>query len=103
MLPYLAQGAAMAIEDAWVLADALSTDAEVPHALNRYQAARDRRARRVQTTAARNGRLYHADSRGPRLVRDTMLRVLGSVGGSAFLARFDWLYDLDVTAPARSA
>jgi salicylate hydroxylase len=102
-LPYLAQGAAMAIEDAWVLADALATDVEVPHALNRYQAARDTRARRVQATAARNGRLYHADSRGPRYVRDTMLRVLGSIGGSAFLARFDWLYNLDVTAPARAA
>jgi salicylate hydroxylase len=103
MLPYLAQGAAMAIEDAWVLADELSTDAEVPHALNRYQAARDRRARRVQTTAARNGRFYHANSRGPRYVRDTTLRVLGSIGGSVFLARFDWLYNLDVTEPARSA
>ena len=103
MLPYLAQGAAMAIEDAWILADELSTDAEVPHALNRYQAARDRRARRVQTTAARNGRFYHANSRGPRYVRDTTLRVLGSIGGSAFLARFDWLYNLDVTEPARSA
>jgi salicylate hydroxylase len=99
MLPYLAQGAAMAIEDAWELAAALSTDAEVPHALSRYQAARDRRARRVQSTAARNGRVYHADSRGPRYVRDTTLRVLGSIGGSAFLARFDWLYDFDVTAP----
>jgi 2-polyprenyl-6-methoxyphenol hydroxylase-like FAD-dependent oxidoreductase len=81
MLPYLAQGAAMAIEDAWILADELSTDAEMPHALNRYQAARDRRARRVQTTAARNGRCYHANSRGPRFVRDTTLRVLGSIGG----------------------
>ena len=102
MLPYLAQGAAMAIEDAWVLADELSTDAEVQHALSRYQAARDRRARRVQTTAARNGRFYHANSRGPRYVRDTTLRVLGSIGGSAVLARFDWLYNLDVTAPPRS-
>ena len=80
----------------------LATDVEVPHALNRYQVARDGRARRVQATAARNGLLYQADSRSPRYVRDTMLRVLGSIGGSAFLARFDWLYNFDVTASARS-
>jgi salicylate hydroxylase len=103
MLPYLAQGAAMAIEDAWVLADALSTDAEVPHALNRYQAARDQRVRRTQAAAARNGRLYHADSPGPRFARDATLRVLGLIGGSTFLAGVDWLYNFDVTEPARSA
>jgi salicylate hydroxylase len=103
MLPYLAQGAAMAIEDAWVLADELSTDAEATHALNRYQAARDRRARRVQATAARNGRLYHADSRGPRYLRDATLRLLGFTGASRFLAGFDWLCNVDVTVPMRSA
>jgi 2-polyprenyl-6-methoxyphenol hydroxylase-like FAD-dependent oxidoreductase len=48
---------------------------------------RRRRARRVQATAARNGRFYHADSPGPRFVRDTTMRVLRLIGGSTFLAR----------------
>ena len=61
MLPYLAQGAAMGIEDADVLATML---ARYPHnvqfALREYARTRWERVRRVQARAKRNGNIFHA-------------------------------------------
>ncbi len=61
MLPYLAQGAAMGIEDADVLAMVL---ARYPHnvqfALREYARLRWERVRRVQARARRNGKIFHA-------------------------------------------
>ncbi|MEJ8849062.1 FAD-dependent monooxygenase [Variovorax rhizosphaerae] len=78
MLPYLAQGAGMAIEDAVALAEALgNTDAAgLPQAFARYADARWQRNARVQARAQRNGAIFHAT--GPvRLGRDVAMRVLG--------------------------
>jgi salicylate hydroxylase len=73
MLPYLAQGAGMAIEDAAVLARVLAhgglfSDASssadpatlVPDVLRRYARQRWQRNARVQATAIRNGKIFHA-------------------------------------------
>ena len=59
MLPFLAQGAAMAIEDAAVLAACLSDSATVPEALDRYEALRRPRTSRVQADSRRNAKLFH--------------------------------------------
>lgn len=93
MLPFVAQGAAMAIEDAAVLADRLSkalTDpAGVPAALQHYAAARQARVAKVQRTARRTGEIYHL--RGAMaLARDTFIKLSG---GQRLLARQDWIYD----------
>ncbi len=88
MLPYLAQGAGMAIEDATALADALGDGgpAELPEALGRYAAARWQRNAQVQVRARRNGDIFHAS--GPvRLGRDLALRAFG-----ASLLDQPWLY-----------
>ena len=88
MLPYLAQGAGMAIEDAVALADALRSagpDA-VPEALRRYAEARWQRNARVQARARRNAQIFHAA--GPlRVARDVAMRTLG-----ARLLDQPWLY-----------
>jgi salicylate hydroxylase len=79
MLPYLAQGAGMAIEDAIALADALAEagPADVSDAFARYAAARWQRNAHVQSRARRNGTIFHA--LGPmRLARDLAMRTLGS-------------------------
>jgi salicylate hydroxylase len=61
-LPYLAQGAAMAIEDAAVLARALRQTEDVTEALDLYQRNRvDRTARIVEQSTA-NRRLFHLPS-----------------------------------------
>jgi salicylate hydroxylase len=88
MLPFLAQGAAQAIEDAGALADALSAAGDIPTALLAYQTARHARASRVQRASRRQGELYHLS--GPAaLARDLAFR---AIGGRGLLARQDWLY-----------
>ena len=61
-LPYLAQGAAMAIEDGAVLARALLQAATVPEALGLYQRNRIERTARVVRESTENRRLYHLGS-----------------------------------------
>ena len=60
MLPYLAQGAAMALEDAQVLAQCWQP-ADPAAALRHYAALREGRCARVVRTAARNARIFHAN------------------------------------------
>lgn len=95
MLPFMAQGAAMAIEDAWVLAASLQ-DAPIPEALERYQAARLPRTARVQAVAQRNARLYHVPTAPLRRLRGLGLGTAQHLPGG-LLGRFDWLYGADVT------
>jgi len=59
MLPFLAQGAAMAIEDAYVLAAMLARYSDTATALQNYQAQRLPRTRKIQAMARANARLYH--------------------------------------------
>ena len=58
-LPFLAQGACMAIEDGAVLARALEGAGSVPEALQLYQRARVERCARVVTESREHGGLYH--------------------------------------------
>jgi salicylate hydroxylase len=88
MLPYLAQGAGMAIEDANELAAQLlgATSANAPEHLQQFANARWQRNARVQDRAVRNGRIFHAT--GPvRVGRDMGLRLMG-----ARLMDVPWLY-----------
>ncbi|MDM0012696.1 FAD-dependent monooxygenase [Variovorax sp. J22P168] len=89
MLPYLAQGAGMAIEDAVALAEALDGGdaAAVPAAWARFAELRWQRNAQVQARARRNGEIFHAT--GPlRWGRDAALRLLG-----ARLLDVPWLYE----------
>jgi salicylate hydroxylase len=89
-LPYLAQGAAMAIEDAAVIAGCLAQQPDDPtEALQTYGAARWARARKVQRLAARNGARYHLTG-VQAMVRDLTMHALG---GARLLHHYDWLYD----------
>ena len=86
MLPYLAQGAGMAIEDAAELGRQLLPKMEVHQALRAFAERRWRRNARVQSRAFRNGQVFHAS--GPlRAGRDLGLRLLGSK-----LMDISWLY-----------
>jgi salicylate hydroxylase len=89
MLPFLAQGAAMAIEDAAVLADCMAKMPGDPQAaMGLYERARRTRTARVQRESRKNARLYQL--RGPiGLLRNIALRALG---GKRLLSRYDWIY-----------
>ncbi|MGH6726069.1 MAG: FAD-dependent monooxygenase [Pseudolabrys sp.] len=89
-LPFLAQGAGMAIEDAAVLADMLGRYRDdPPDALRGYEGARRHRTTRAQFMSRRQGRIYGLT--GPEaLMRNLTMRVLG---GERLRARNDWLYN----------
>ena len=89
-LPFLAQGAAMAIEDAAVLADCLASSPDQPAAaFGAYEGKRRPRTQRVTVESRFNGTVYHL--RGPAaLVRNL---ALGTLSGERLLRRYDWLYD----------
>lgn len=96
-LPFLAQGANLALEDAWVLADRLDHTPDRAAALAAYKAARAPRAARVVDAATRSARAYHLS--GPlRSLAHTGLRLGGMVAPGLALSRFDWIYGHDVTA-----
>src|SRR5262249_52443398 len=59
MLPFLAQGGAMAIEDAAVLARCLARDEDIARAFRAYERARRHRVARAQREARRNSWGYH--------------------------------------------
>jgi salicylate hydroxylase len=89
MLPYLAQGAAQAIEDAAALERALSGSHDIAAAFAAYENARRARASRVQAASRRQGDIYHM--REPAaLARDIVMRLLGP---RRMWARQDWIYD----------
>ena len=58
-LPFMAQGAAMAIEDGAVLTACLSSSADAATALQRYEALRRQRTAGVQIGSRRNARVFH--------------------------------------------
>lgn len=97
--PFLAQGAAMALEDAVVLARALS--AHGPDAgLDAYAAARAPRARRLQRAALQAGRRYHSRSLAERWIKGAALATLSSLAPERAAALNDWIYRYDPTACA---
>jgi salicylate hydroxylase len=92
MLPFLAQGANMALEDAWVLGVSLKNDK-----IETYQRLRAPRVAKVVKTTQGNAQRYHL-RRGPvRLVVHTGLKILSTFAPKLMLKPFDWLYRHDVT------
>ena len=88
MLPFLAQGAGMAIEDAAVLAAMLAEYATIRPPRCALRGARWHRAYRAQQAARRKGRVYRMS--GPEaFVRNLVMRAMG---GEKLLSRYDWLY-----------
>jgi salicylate hydroxylase len=105
MLPFQAQGAAMGIEDAAILAPLLMTEPRAELAFERFVAFRRPRIDRVAQVSARNGTAFHLGWPLSR-ARDTVLRLDGPEG---HLKRLAWLYgydaapDIDLKVPPRPA
>lgn len=90
-LPYLAQGAAMALEDAVTLARCTMRGDTVAEAFVTYENLRKPRTSRIAAASLSLSRAYHA--RGPlRLARNAVLRMTDP---DKFLDRMAWIYDFD--------
>jgi 2-polyprenyl-6-methoxyphenol hydroxylase-like FAD-dependent oxidoreductase len=89
MLPFLAQGAGMAIEDAAVLAWCLREYLDDPaDALRAYEGARRLRTARAQKASHKQGRLYGRS--GPEaLIRNLGMKIMG---GDRLRTHYDWIY-----------
>ncbi len=96
MLPFLAQGAASAIEDAISLSRYLRNADNIPARLRSYEKERAQRTDQLQAAAIRTGRAYHA--RGfARLARNF---VLHSLGGRRLIDSHGWIYQHEEKMPA---
>jgi salicylate hydroxylase len=93
-LQYLAQGAIMAIEDGWVLAEHLARHRDRDAALAAYEAVRVPHCRRVQTTARAWGELWHLDGE-PRRRRNAFMRARDTYDYSFT----DWVYGPTALTP----
>lgn len=100
-LPFMAQGAVMAIEDGWILAACLGAGdlaaKDLGPALDRFQTLRQPRCTRIVKAANGNARNYHL--KGPtRAVAHAGLRAVSKLAPGRMIERFAWLYDYDPTA-----
>ncbi len=98
-LPFMAQGANMALEDAFVLARCLADDPDTTAALARYQTLRRPRVMRIVQAAEDNAKNYHIAPGPYRFAAHTALRAAARFAPHAVTRRFDWIYKFDPTAP----
>jgi len=99
MLPYLAQGAAQAIEDGYVLADLLAARSDPVAALAAYEAARLPRTARIQRHARERGKINNTTSAFARFKRDLGYRLKRLIKPNEHTYKIEWIYGHDVTAP----
>ncbi len=95
MLPFMAQGAAMALEDAAVLARCLRGRDPVPEALLAYESARFDRVTRVQAQSRSNGLLFHKRTELGRLFSWAPIAAVAWFAPGFAAAQLDWLYGYD--------
>ena len=96
-LPFLAQGANMAIEDGMVLARCLEAY-PVGEALHRYEAARLDRTSRIVRGSLENVSRYHNPQLGDPV--QAKLFMDREFAPRAMGARYDWLYEYDALSVA---
>jgi len=96
-LPFMAQGANMALEDAWVLGASLAAADNIDAGLKHYQQQRYERTVRVVRAANGNAWKYHL--RAPlSWPAHQLLKLGGRLTPQRMVRQFDWIYRHDVTA-----
>ncbi len=99
MLPFMAQGAVMAIEDAAVLAGLIAANPSSPSsALQAYEAARLPRTARMQAVGRRNARIFHAGGAFGRHFIQTPLRIAAGIAPALVSSQQDWIYNYDANS-----
>lgn len=99
MLPFMAQGAAQAIEDGMTLATCLSKHDDIPEALARYQALRLPRTAHIQSLATANKIRFHLPDGPEQLARDAKMAAGGTDWSTATIG---WLYGYDAAVAAET-
>jgi salicylate hydroxylase len=99
MLPFLAQGAVMALEDAVTLARCVKERPDdLAEAFAQYSARRTRRTAMVQKAAWANAARFHYRGSLKRTIAYGALALASRLSPAAVAARMDWLYGFDPAA-----
>lgn len=98
MLPFLSQGAAMAIEDAYVLGRVLGQGMAPVAALKKYELLRLPRTSKVQLESRKRGETYHVASPAKRLYRDAIYRIKQIIDPHSGGIQASWVYSYDAIA-----
>ncbi|MEM9138049.1 MAG: FAD-dependent monooxygenase [Cyanobacteria bacterium P01_F01_bin.42] len=97
MLPFQAQGAAMSIEDAYILAQCLQgQSSDIQSAFQQYEKLRFQRATRMQKTSRKNADVFHASGL-KAIARDSIFQILGLIAPRLMNLKSAWIYDYDAT------
>ena len=97
MLPFMAQGAAMAVEDAWVLAEELAQSDSVSKSFKGYELRRKPRATMVQSASRANMKTFHKSTTLAQIMTYGPMWLAGSYAPTIIRRRFDKFYAHDVT------
>ena len=96
MVPFLGQGANMAIEDAWVLAEELDGSIDMEDGFKKYQSRRYKRIKKVSLASSSNGDIYHAVGVKANII-DLGMKASYKFKPSFIQSKYDWLYGVDVS------
>ena len=96
MLPFMAQGANMALEDAFCLAQCLSDTDDIKYAFQQYEIKRKDRIMKVVSASQKNARNYHLYG-FEKIIAHSLIRLGSAIAPTLISSRYDWIYDYDVT------
>ena len=98
MPPFQAQGAAMAIEDAVVLAKCLNAEGVSQASLQRYEKLRKPRTSKVLASARANMGVFHRSNVVTQVATYGPMKLADRLFPSFVRSRQDWIYGYDVRA-----
>ena len=98
MLPFLAQGANMAFEDAWELSRSFARNSLVEDAFREYKRRRIGRLEKTIRAIDRQSRIHESSNPMVRSILAGALGIAGVALPSVLAARFDWLFGKNVAA-----
>ena len=93
MLPFMAQGSCMALEDAAVLARVLNKINNIDTALKKYENLRKKRVTAVQKTSIKNGKFFHINNLILRKFFHITMLFITKLHPSFLKNRYNWIYN----------
>ena len=101
LLPFLAQGGNLALEDAWVLSRQLTQHSSLATAFSSFRKIRESRIRRVASATRLQGWIYHTSMREPRNLLLCILAAGGRIAPGLESLPVRWIHDKDVVGSQR--
>jgi salicylate hydroxylase len=101
MLPFLSQGAAMAIEDGYVLGRILAQAISPVAALKKYEELRLPRTSRVQLESRKRGETYHVANPLKRIYRDALYGLKQLINPHSGGIQASWVYSYDAISESQ--